>query len=155
MRGKEVVSRAEWVARLKAALAARSGRPSQPLVIARTDALQTHGLEEAIERIKLAAELGVDAGFVEAVRTREEAERVVRELAPLPLVLNLPPNGVTPNFTNVEAKEMGFRITWHLAAAFVVVAALREAYGDVMVRGTDVAHAGQLSPRELFKGMIL
>lgn len=147
------MSREEWRARLKAAVSARSGKPSAPLIIARTDAVQSHGLNEAIERIRIAAAVGAEVGFVEALITKEDAIRAIRELAPLPLVLNLPTHGVTPNFTNAEAKEMGFKITWHpLAGAISTVHALRQAYGQVMNEGTDVATAQGMSPRGFFQG---
>ena len=151
--GKEVVSRQEWTLRIRAAAAARSDKPSAPLIIARTDSIQTHGLDEAIERIKIAKEAGADIGFVEAPLTKEDAIRVVRDLAPLPMVLNLPTNGATPNFTNKEALEMGFRITWHpLAGAMASVHALRRAYRDVIEKGTDVETANGMAPREFFQG---
>ncbi|KIX00635.1 uncharacterized protein Z518_09700 [Rhinocladiella mackenziei CBS 650.93] len=154
LKGKEIVSREEWRARLKAAVSARSGKPSAPLIIARTDSIQGHGLDEAIERIRIAGEVGVEIGFVEALLTKEDAVRAVRELAPMPLVLNLPTHGATPDFTNAEAKEMGFRITWHpLAGAVSAVHALRNAYGEVMNKGTDVATAQGMGPREFFQVM--
>lgn len=135
-------------------MAARSSKPSAPLIIARTDSLQTHGLDEAIERIKIAKASGADVGFVEAPLSKEDAMKVTRELAHLiPMVLNLPTNGATPNFTNKEAQEMGFRITWHpLAGAVAAVHALRKAYGDVMTKGTDVKTAQGMGPREFFQG---
>jgi len=103
--------------------------------------------------MRIAVKAGVDVGFVEAVLTREDATRVVRELAPLPLVLNLPTNGATPNFTNAEALEMGFKITWHpIAGAVAAVHALRRAYRDVMEKGTDVSTAEGMGPREFFQG---
>ncbi|KAK5462569.1 hypothetical protein LTS15_002281 [Exophiala xenobiotica] len=150
--GKEVVSRDEWRARLKAAVAARSCKPSAHLIIARTDALQTHGLSEAIGRIRIAAEAGVEVGFVEALLTKEDACRAVRELAPLPLVLKLPTHGAAPDFTNAEAKQMSFKITWHpLAGAVSAVHALRKAYGEVMHKGTDVATAQGMALGSSFK----
>ena len=124
------------------------------MIIARTDSLQTHGLDEAIERIKLAKSSGADIGFVEAPLSKEDAQKVMRELGHLlPMVLNLPTNGATPNFTNKEAFEMGFKITWHpLAGAMAAVHALRKAYGDVMNKGTDVETAQGMGPREFFQG---
>jgi 2-methylisocitrate lyase-like PEP mutase family enzyme len=135
-------------------VAARSSRPSAPLIIARTDSNQTHGLDEAIERIKIAKAAGADIGFVEAPLNKEEATRVTRELSSLlPMVLNLPTNGATPNFTNKEAQEMGFRITWHpIAGAVAALHAMRKAYSDVMNKGTDVETAQGMGPRELFQG---
>ncbi|KIV77632.1 hypothetical protein PV11_09420 [Exophiala sideris] len=153
--GKEVVSREEWAQRIKACVAARSGKPSAPLIIARTDSLQTHGLGEAIERIRIANAAGADIGFVEAPLSKEDALKVTHELASeLPMVLNLPTNGATPNFTNIEALEMGFKITWHpLAGATAALHALRKAYGDVMAKGTDVETAEGMGPRGFFQAM--
>jgi len=154
LKGKEVVSREEWASRIRAAAAARSDRPSAPLIIARTDSVQTHGIDEAIARVRVAVEAGADIGFVEAPLTREDAARVVRELAPLPMVLNLPTHGATPNFTNAEAHEMGFKVTWHpLSGAVAAVHALRRAYHEVMENGTDVATAEGMGPKEFFQVM--
>lgn len=147
------MSREEWVQRIKAAASARSVKPSAPLIIARTDSLQTHGIDEAIERVRIANAAGADIGFVEAPLSKEQALRVVRELSPMPMVLNLPTNGATPNFTNKEAHEMGFRITWHpLAGAMAAVHAMRAAYKDVIEKGTDVETAQGIGPREFFQG---
>jgi len=154
LKGKEVVSHEEWGSRIRAAASARSGRPSAPLIIARTDSVQTHGVDEAIARIRIAVEAGADIGFVEAPLTKEDAVRIVRELAPIPMVLNLPTHGATPDFTNTEAKEMGFKITWHpLAGAVSAVHALRKAYHEVMNNGTDLATARGMGPREFFQVM--
>lgn len=110
-------------------------------------------MDEAIERIRIAVKAGADIGFVEAPRSKEDAIRVVRELAPIPMVLNLPTHGATPDFTNAEAHEIGFKITWHpLAGAVAAVQALRKAYHEVMVNGTDLATAGGIGPREFFQG---
>src|SRR5690606_23669745 len=70
--GKELVSAAEMVGKLRAAVEARR----EMLIIARTDAIATEGIEGAIRRAHLYAETGVDAIFVEAPETEEQIARV-------------------------------------------------------------------------------
>src|SRR5690606_11762276 len=81
--GKELVSAAEMVGKLRAAVEARR----EMLIIARTDAIATEGIEGAIRRAHLYAETGVDAIFVEAPETEEQIARVASEID-APLVIN-------------------------------------------------------------------
>lgn len=128
--GKQVVGREEFYSRIQAARMARDACGSDMLVIARTDARAGHVVEgvgtmnglastvdedqrkfnEAIERLKGTRDAGADALFFEALKTKEEARRACEILAPTPLLLNMVPEGITPNMTTDEAKECGFRI---------------------------------------------
>jgi 2-methylisocitrate lyase-like PEP mutase family enzyme len=63
--GKTVVDKDEWRQRTSAAVQARDRLGSDIVIIARTDALQTHSFDEAIERLKIAAECGADVAFLE------------------------------------------------------------------------------------------
>src|SRR5437868_144858 len=65
--GKEVISRGEFVSKVRAAVAAR--RDPDFVVIARTDAVATHGLDDAIDRANAALDAGADVAFVEAPPT--------------------------------------------------------------------------------------
>lgn len=107
-RGKEVVERAEALARIRAAVDARD-EGADILVMARTDARATHGLDEAIWRGQAFADLGADLVFVEAPRTEEEMERVCREVS-APLMANLVEDGDTPWLSHARLAELGFKI---------------------------------------------
>jgi len=107
-RGKEVVERPEALARIRAAVDARE-EGADILVMARTDARATHGLDEAIWRGRAFADLGADLVFVEAPQTEAEMERVCREV-PAPLMANLVEDGDTPWLSHDRLAELGFKI---------------------------------------------
>jgi len=107
-RGKEVVPRSEALARVRAALDARD-EGAGILVMARTDARATLGLEEAIWRGRAFAELGADLIFVEAPLDERELERVAREI-PAPKMVNLVEGGDTPLLPVARLEALGFAI---------------------------------------------
>jgi methylisocitrate lyase len=80
------------------------------VIMARTEALQLLGHDEAIHRLKAAQDLGVDVLFLEGLRSKEEMRTAVADLAPMPILLNLIEHGVTPTLSHDEAKDMGFRV---------------------------------------------
>lgn len=110
--GKVIVDREEYYARLTAAVHARDSTESHILIIARTDARQTYGFDEALERLQKAVEIGVDIVFFEALASQDEARKVceVMKKTNTPVLLNMVPGGVTPNMTAQQAKEIGFRL---------------------------------------------
>ena len=110
-RGKQVVGRAEALARVRAAVDARD-EGEDVLVMARTDARATDGLEEAIWRGKAFADLGADLIFVEAPRTEQEMRRVCEQI-PAPQMANLVEGGDTPMLPPATLEEIGYRIAAH------------------------------------------
>ncbi|KAI0517224.1 methylisocitrate lyase [Xylaria bambusicola] len=74
LKGKECVSLSEYLTRIKAAVDARKRRGSDIVIIARTDSLATHDLDEALRRLKAAVEVGADAVFLEAISTKDQLE---------------------------------------------------------------------------------
>ena len=99
-----------YFSRLRAAVAARDQLESDMLIIARTDARQTYGFDEAVERLQEAVKIGVDIVFLEALQTKEEMESVCKIMGDTPVLLNVVPGGVTPEYTIEEASKMGFRV---------------------------------------------
>jgi 2-methylisocitrate lyase-like PEP mutase family enzyme len=112
--GKEVIATQEMVAKLGAALDAR--RDDSLLIVARTDARQTHGLEAALERAERYRQAGADVIFVEAPESRDELGEVGRRLAG-PLLVNIVEGGVTPMLPAAELGELGFSIVLYANAA--------------------------------------
>ncbi|KAK4905946.1 hypothetical protein LTR49_024832 [Elasticomyces elasticus] len=108
--GKVIVDRDIYYSRLRAAVNARNQIKSEMLIIARTDARQTYGFDEAITRLKAAVEIGVDAVFLEALASKDEARKVCEIMGDTPVLLNMVPGGVTPTMNANEAREVGFRI---------------------------------------------
>lgn len=109
MEGKQVISTEEMMGKLRAALDTRNGLDPDFIIMYRTDALHVTGFNDALARAKAAVEVGVDMVFIEALETREQMERAVREI-PVPLMLNLIEGGKTPLIPVEEAEGMGFKL---------------------------------------------
>lgn len=140
--GKLLVSREVYRNRLRAACKARDESGSGIVIIARTDARAgkdadgNGGFDEAVERLKTAAEIGVDALFFEAIQNEEECKEVIRRLPKIPVLLNMVPGGRTPIISNDEANKIGFRIViWPTMGLEAVVPALEAAYGTLKKSG--------------------
>ena len=105
--GKEVIPREDYVAKIRAACAARQDRDFT--IIARTDARAVAGFNEAIARANSALAAGADMAFVEAPETEEEVSAVPR-LVNGPCLLNVVRGGKTPDVDLREAEEMGYKL---------------------------------------------
>lgn len=107
--GKTVVPAAEMCGKLRAALDAR--RDASTLILARTDALAVEGIEAAFDRAERYLECGVDALFIEALRTPEQMDAACQRFAHrIPLLANMVEGGKTPVQSAQELGERGFRI---------------------------------------------
>jgi 2-methylisocitrate lyase-like PEP mutase family enzyme len=104
---KEIVPREEFIAKIRAAVAAK--RDPDFIIIARTDARAVLGFEEAIARANAALAGGADMAFVEAPQTLEEVAAVPR-LVKGPCLLNVVWRGKTPEVGFEEAQHMGYRL---------------------------------------------
>lgn len=105
--GKQLVSQAEMVGKIKAAVDAR--RDETMVIIARTDARAVEGFEAAIGRMNAYLEAGADVGFVEAPQTVEEMARIPASIVK-PALVNIFEGGKTPVLPAKRLEEMGFRI---------------------------------------------
>jgi 2-methylisocitrate lyase-like PEP mutase family enzyme len=108
-RGKEVVARAEAHARIRAAVDAAAEAPGDMLILARTDAAATDGLDEALWRAKDFEAAGADMIFVEAPRSEADMERVCRATA-LPNLANMVEGGDTPVLSPDRLESLGYAI---------------------------------------------
>jgi len=116
--GKEIVSREIFYSRIQAAVNARKELGLDILIIARTDARQSYGFDEAVERLRRAAEIGADIVFPEAMTSKQEVADVVRLMGQTPCLLNMVTKGVTPEISVREAQEIGFRIVIYPVLGF-------------------------------------
>ncbi|MGY5146627.1 MAG: isocitrate lyase/PEP mutase family protein [Candidatus Nitrosopumilus sp. bin_7KS] len=107
MQGKEVVSQEEYTEKLSAAIDARESKNF--IIVARTDARATEGLDEAIERGKQNKKTGADAVFVEAPRSIDEMKKIGKEIN-APLVANMIEGGATPLSSAELLSKIGFNI---------------------------------------------
>jgi 2-methylisocitrate lyase-like PEP mutase family enzyme len=103
--GKAVIPQAEMVAKIKAAVDARTD--PNLLIVARTDAIATDGFQAAIDRAAACREAGADVGFVEAPKSLNEIADIPR-LLPWPQIINIVLGGRTPELPNEKLRELGF-----------------------------------------------
>jgi 2,3-dimethylmalate lyase len=107
MSGKDVIPADEFVAKIKAAVDVRID--PDLMIMARTDALGVHGIDDAIERMHKYLEAGADYAFVEAPRTVEQMRRLTREIK-APMLANMIPGGASPMLSAAELQDIGFAI---------------------------------------------
>ena len=109
--GKEVVPAAEMVAKIRAAVEARSDPDF--ILVARTDARSVEGMHAAIQRACAYAEAGADALFPEALESEEEFDRFAREIAGaglhVPLIANMTEFGKSPYLDVARFERLGYR----------------------------------------------
>lgn len=105
--GKVTVSREDYVAKIRAAVAAR--RNPDFLIIARTDSIATHDLNEAITRGNQALEAGADMVFIEAPPSLEAIMAIPKAVGG-PVMLNQVMGGKTPQVTTDQATEYGYKL---------------------------------------------
>ena len=127
-RGKQVVDRGAALARIQAAVDARD-ECSDILILARTDARATLGLDEAIWRAKAFVDLGADILFVEAPVSEAELERIGAEV-PAPRMANLVEGGDTPLLAPARLEAIGFQIA---AYPLTLLSAAARAMQDTLV----------------------
>ncbi|MFL6494879.1 MAG: oxaloacetate decarboxylase [Nitrososphaera sp.] len=133
MIGKEVISKKEYLPKLKAALEARHSK--EFIIVARTDARAPIGLDEAIERGKAYRKAGADVIFVEAPRSVEELKKVADEID-APLVANMIEDGVTPTLPATELLKLGYRVAvFPLSALYCATFAMREVLTELRNTG--------------------
>jgi 2-methylisocitrate lyase-like PEP mutase family enzyme len=102
--GKEVIPSAEMVAKIKAAVDARTDLDL--MIVARTDAIAPEGFSAAMDRAHAFHEAGADIGFVEAPLNDEQMAAIAR--LPWPQIANIVIGGKTPEHSNDEMKQLGF-----------------------------------------------
>jgi len=107
--GKAVIPVQEMQGKLHAALDAR--QHPNTLILARTDALAVEGLDAALERAEAYLSCGVDALFIEALRTPEDMRRACAQFAHrVPLLANMVEGGKTPIHSAQALGEVGFKL---------------------------------------------
>jgi methylisocitrate lyase len=152
MRGKAVIDADEHAAKIRAAVEARGD--AQFVITARTDALETHGIEEAIRRARLYKDAGATVLFVEGPRSVEELRRIGGELPP-PLALNLIEGGVTPLCSLEEIQELGFfSVGFVLSGLYASARALSDTYREIRRTGSSAAMRERMIEFQEFNRLI-
>ncbi len=125
--GKNVIPAAEMCGKLRAALDAR--RSEQTLILARTDALALEGLDAALDRAEAYLACGVDALFIEALRSPQQMDAACARFAQrVPLLANMVEGGKTPVQSADELGARGFRIVIFPGGTARAVAHTLQAY---------------------------
>ncbi len=105
---KELAGREDYVAKIRAAAAAR--RTAEFVIVARTDARAVAGMDEAVERGNAALAAGADMVFLEAPQSMEEVAEIPRRIQG-PCLLNMVRGGKSPDVSVAQARELGFAVS--------------------------------------------
>jgi 2-methylisocitrate lyase-like PEP mutase family enzyme len=136
LEGKSLVTAAEMVGKIRAAVDAR--HDDDTLIIARTDAVATDGIDAALDRAHAYVDAGADMLFVEALRDDAQLKRVGEELGPrTKLLSNMVEGGKTPLKPLAELGALGFDLVIYPGAMVRVVSFAAQAYlRELSERGT-------------------
>jgi 2-methylisocitrate lyase-like PEP mutase family enzyme len=133
--GRRVIAAEDMARKIRVAVESRVSPDF--LVIARTDARTSLGLDEALRRAELYAKAGADILFVESPESLEEM-RAIGERFDLPLVANMVERGRTPVLSRAELEQLGYRLAIFPVTALLAAAkAMGEAYGHLARTGSS------------------
>ncbi|ORY28948.1 oxaloacetate acetylhydrolase [Naematelia encephala] len=154
--GKKLVDMDVWTSRIRAAVLGRESvlGGSDLIIIARTDALQSFGLDESIKRLVAARDAGADVGFLEGIETEEQIRETVKAIAPMHLLVNLIPNGTTPHFSLQEVADMGVKVAiYPFVTCIPALHAIRRSLAVLKKTGKDDVQSQGMQPRQFFEVM--
>ena len=142
--GREVVPAEDMVRKIRVAVEAR--RNPDFLIIARTDARTTHGLDEALRRAEAYDRAGADIIFVESPESEAEMAKICATFDK-PCMANMVEGGRTPVPSYAALKQIGYRFAIFPATGFLAVAqALTHAYGALRQTGSSAGSGLDLFP---------
>jgi 2-methylisocitrate lyase-like PEP mutase family enzyme len=147
--GKQVIDTDDFVRKIRAADSARAGTGMR--LIARTDAVAVHGIDDAIQRANRSLDAGADIAFIEAPTSTEQVERIGEQVSG-PKLYNLATGGRSPSYPVAELGELGFAIAViPTVALYPAVSAMRATARAVLRAGGEqpLAEFG-LAPADLF-----
>jgi len=149
--GKRLVSLAEMVGKIKAAVEARLDPDF--FIVARTDARAVEGIAAAVERAKAYVDAGADAIFPDALESAEEFQTFARQLAKtglkVPLVANMTEFGKTPFLRVSEFEEIGYRLVLFPVTALRIAAkAIETMLTELKSAGTQIALLERMQTRQ-------
>lgn len=144
--GKELVSSAEMVDRIKAAVDAKTD--SAFVLMARTDAHSVEGLEPALERACQYVEAGADMIFAEALATLDDYRKFTAAVK-VPVLANITEFGKTPLLTTKELAGVGVRLALYPLSAFRAMSRAAESvYAAIRRDGTQRGVVDQMQTRD-------
>lgn len=150
--GRRVIPTEDMVRKIRVAIEARES--SDFLVIARTDARTSLGLDEALRRAEAFAEAGADIIFVESPESEEEMARICATVDK-PLIANLVEGGRTPILPRATLEELGYRIAIFPGSGFLAAGkALQGIYRSILEEGSTVGRQESLYPFDAFSRLM-
>ena len=150
--GRRVVPIADAVGRIKVASQARSS--TDFLIVARTDARTSLGLDEALRRGEAFVRAGADILFIESPESEAEMEIIGRSFD-VPLLANMVEGGRTPILSRAELERLGFKLAIFPVAGFLAMAAaLQSVYGEILANGSTKSWTGELYPFDAFSRLM-
>ena len=147
--GKEVVEAVEMAKKI---IAAKAAAKTGLVIVARTDAAETEGLDGAIERAKVYQRAGADVIFPEALKSREEFAEFARKVKG-PLLANMTEFGKTPYLSLSDFSRLGdgYRLVIFPVTAFrVAMKAMRDALREISKSGSQKAILDKMMTRDEF-----
>lgn len=160
LKGKEVVDLQVYLERIRSAVEARVDPDF--VIIARTDARQAKrfggehagrlAFDEGVRRLKAALDAGADMAFMESPRTEEECTKLVNALAPKPVLINVLPDGLTPNLKTTDCNRLGFAAAIYPCTGFIpAMLAMQRSYAGLKENGSDLNYCKGTTIQDFFE----
>jgi 2-methylisocitrate lyase-like PEP mutase family enzyme len=142
--GRRVVPTADMVRKIEVAVASRA--TSDFLIIARTDARSSLGLDEALRRAEAYARAGADILFVESPESEDEMRRIGASVD-VPLLANMVDGGRTPVLSRDALEQLGYKLAiFPVTALLAATQAMQAVYGALAQQGSSAALQQPLMP---------
>jgi len=146
MTGKETIPHEESLGKIRAAVDARDEVDSDVIIIARTDAIATEGLQEAIDRAKEFKKAGADIIFLEAPKSYEQLGEISKQID-TPMLLNQIERGATPLLPFDRAEQLGFKIVLYpLTSLYAAAKGIRDSLEYLKKKKTSEGFQNNLIP---------
>ncbi len=150
--GRRVIAMKDMVKKIQVACESRDSKDF--LIVARTDARTTLGLDEALRRAEAYCRAGADILFIESPETPEEMAKIPQTFD-VPVLINVVEGGRTPLCSKQVLEEMGFKIAIHPATGFLAMGqALKSVYGALKQEGSSLSVTDQLYNFESFSKLM-
>lgn len=152
MTGRQIVPMEEMIGKIKASVDTRVN--PNVMIMARTDARTTQGIEAAIERGLAYKEAGADIIFIESPETKEEM-LLLNEKIPGLTLANMVEGGRTPLLLNDELEALGYNLTiYPTASTYVVTKAMVDLWEGLRRDGTTAKMIDRMIPFPRFNELI-
>jgi len=144
LNGKKLISKKEMVTKVKAASEASSNLK----IIARTDAVQSEGIQSAINRAKEYVKAGADIIFPEALKSKEDF-RMFSDAIKTPIIANMTEFGITPNISVEELKSAGVTMAiWPVSSLRVSLKSIEKLYKKLKIEKTSNSSLSDMFTRK-------